>query len=71
MLRNLDKDAGKLVIELFQGRRRMMYVQFNGERILAAECCCGNSVPSMVCPVDQHRWNAIMILNEEGEDAYQ
>lgn len=66
---HLNRDAGKLVSEVFQGCQRMMYVQFDGTRILANECLCGQSVPTIVCPVDQHRWNAMLILQANEDES--
>jgi hypothetical protein len=60
----LPPDAGLLVIENFDGHQRMQFVQFDGERILASECRCLASLPTIDCPVDIHKLRAFQILSD-------
>lgn len=59
----LAPDAGLLVIEDLAGQRRMQFVQFDGERILASECKC-RTLPTIDCPVDIHKLRAFQILSD-------
>lgn len=60
--RAIAPDAGTLEIGTLAGQRRMLFVQLDGSRILAAECKCLASVPTIDCPVEIHQIRAFQIL---------